>query len=35
MYIADTGNHVIRKVDSNGSITTLAGKPDNVDFLMD
>ena len=32
MYIADTGNHVIRKVDSNGSITTLAGKPDNGGF---
>ena len=25
IYIADTGNHVIRKVDSNGVISTLAG----------
>ena len=25
MYIADTGNNVIRKVDANGTITTVAG----------
>src|SRR5258708_1761992 len=25
LYIAETGNHVIRKVDSTGNITTIAG----------
>jgi len=25
LYIADTGNHLIRKVDSSGKITTIAG----------
>jgi len=27
LYIADTGNHVIRKVDTNGIIHTIAGTP--------
>jgi len=27
LYIADTGNHVIRKVDIGGTITTVAGTP--------
>src|SRR5690625_4789747 len=25
VYIADTGNHAIRKIDSNGTVTTIAG----------
>jgi len=25
IYVADTANHVIRKIDSNGAVTTLAG----------
>ena len=28
LYIADTGNHVIRKVDTSGNISTLAGSTD-------
>lgn len=27
LYIADTGNHTIRKVDTNGFVTTFAGVP--------
>lgn len=27
LYIADTGNHVIRKVDTDGMVTTIAGIP--------
>ena len=29
LYIADAGNHRIRKVDSTGTITTIAGTGDN------
>jgi hypothetical protein len=25
--VADTGNHVIRKIDLDGTVSTLAGKP--------
>jgi sugar lactone lactonase YvrE len=28
-YIADTGNHTIRKLDTNGIVSTLAGSPGN------
>jgi len=34
LYIADTGNHTIRKVDILGTVTTLAGTP-GVKGLMD
>jgi sugar lactone lactonase YvrE len=27
LYVSDTGNHIIRRVDLNGAVTTLAGKP--------
>jgi uncharacterized repeat protein (TIGR02543 family) len=27
LYVADTGNHTIRKVDNTGNVTTLAGAP--------
>ena len=26
LYVSDTGNHIIRRVDLNGTVTTLAGK---------
>lgn len=36
LYIADTGNHRIRKVDANGIITLAAGNGDiNFDFPLD
>src|SRR5207248_9848292 len=33
LYVADTGNHAIRRIDSGGRVTTLAGngKPGDVD----
>ena len=27
IYVADTGNHAIRRVDLNGNVTTVAGRP--------
>jgi sugar lactone lactonase YvrE len=32
LYVADTANHVIRKIDSAGGVTTLAGLPDTEGF---
>lgn len=32
VYIADTGNHVIRKVDKNGEVTTVAGVANKAGF---
>jgi alpha-tubulin suppressor-like RCC1 family protein len=34
LYVADTGNHTIRKVDTWGNVTTLAGSP-GASGLMD
>jgi DNA-binding beta-propeller fold protein YncE len=33
MYIADIGNHCIRKIDSNNIVTTIAGKAGVVGYL--
>jgi uncharacterized protein (TIGR03437 family) len=35
LYIADTGNHVIRKVDTTGNITTIAGTGGQAGALGD
>jgi hypothetical protein len=35
LYIADTGNHCVRKVDTNGIITTIAGTPQVPGFSGD
>jgi sugar lactone lactonase YvrE len=32
LYVADTGNHVVRKIDAAGSVTTLAGGPLSAGF---
>ena len=32
VYIADPGNHCIRRIDSLGNVTTLAGDPDHAGF---
>jgi hypothetical protein len=32
LYIADTGNHVIRKIDTIGMISTVAGQAGNSNF---
>ncbi len=32
IYIADTGNNCIRKLDQNGNLTTIAGKPQKAGF---
>jgi sugar lactone lactonase YvrE len=29
IYVADSGNHVLRAISPNGSVTTLAGNPEN------
>ncbi|HXP83253.1 MAG TPA: IPT/TIG domain-containing protein [Bryobacteraceae bacterium] len=35
VYIADTGNHIIRKVSPSGTITTVAGTPKTGGYLGD
>ncbi|MBI3416773.1 MAG: hypothetical protein HY043_15900 [Verrucomicrobia bacterium] len=33
IYVADSGNHVIRKIDARGIVTTLAGEPGTPGYL--
>ena len=33
IYIADIGNHCIRKIDSNNVVTTIAGKAGVVGYI--
>lgn len=33
IYIADIGNHCIRKIDTKGEVTTIAGKPGVVGYV--
>lgn len=33
LYIADTGNHAVRKVGRDGAVTTFAGSPDRIGSL--
>ena len=35
IYIADASNHIIRKVDTNGIITTVAGTPGSAGYVGD
>ena len=35
VYIADSGNHIVRKVDTTGKITTFAGIPDRCGYTGD
>lgn len=35
LYVADTGNHVIRAIDSNGIVTTVAGTPHTLGYFGD
>jgi len=35
LYIADMGNHIIRKIDTSGNITTIAGQPDKAGYSGD
>lgn len=32
LYVSDTGNHTIRRVTTNGDVTTLAGSAGNADY---
>ena len=35
MYVADTGNHCIRKVTPDGTVSTLAGTPSSDETFAD
>ena len=35
LYVADTQNHIIRKVDATGIITTVAGQPERAGYRTD
>jgi hypothetical protein len=34
VYVADTGNHLIRKISQDGNVTTVAGTPGSLDTVM-
>ena len=33
IYVADTGNHVVRKISIKGIVSTIVGRPDQVGFV--
>ncbi|MBX2799328.1 MAG: hypothetical protein KTR31_16755 [Myxococcales bacterium] len=35
VYVADTGNHVVRRIDLDGTVTTVVGQPEHFGFEGD
>ncbi len=34
LYVADTGNHLVRKINATGLVTTVAGRPGSIGVLL-